>query len=133
MFVGVADTHAVIWYLSGDRRLSHSARNVFHTASSDGDEVGVSAITLAEIVYLVEKGRILIGAFADLTAALDDPASVLIEVPFDRRIAEALVRVDRLQVPDLPDRIITATALHLGVPLISRDARIQASGVTTIW
>jgi PIN domain nuclease of toxin-antitoxin system len=33
----------------------------------------------------------------------------------------------------LPDRIIVATALHLGVPLISRDRQIQLAEVETIW
>jgi predicted nucleic acid-binding protein len=32
----------------------------------------------------------------------------------------------------MPDRIIAATALHLGLPLISRDRKIQLSGVNTI-
>jgi len=34
---------------------------------------------------------------------------------------------------DFPDRIIVATALHLGLPLISRDRKIQLSDVNTIW
>jgi len=33
----------------------------------------------------------------------------------------------------MPDRIIAATALHLGVPLISRDRRISLSAVATVW
>ena len=33
----------------------------------------------------------------------------------------------------MPDRIIAATALHLGVPVISRDGKIRASTVATIW
>jgi len=33
----------------------------------------------------------------------------------------------------MPDRIIATTALHLGVPLISRDGRIRLSSVPTIW
>ncbi|MCT7949962.1 hypothetical protein NG798_09205 [Ancylothrix sp. C2] len=41
--------------------------------------------------------------------------------------------VERHQVPDLPDRIIAATALHLGVPVISRDTKIQLSNINTIW
>jgi predicted nucleic acid-binding protein len=58
---------------------------------------------------------------------------VLIEVPFDRHVAQALRKVERSQVPDLPDRIIAATALHLGLPLISRDGKIQLADVNTIW
>jgi len=93
----------------------------------------VSSITLAEMVYLVEKGRIPAHAVTQLTAMLDLASSILVDVPFDRAIAEALPRIDRAQVPDFPDRLITATALVFGVPLISRDAKIRVSGVATIW
>ncbi len=44
-----------------------------------------------------------------------------------------MMAIPRDQVPDMPDRIIAATAAHLGVPLISRDGKIRASSVTTIW
>jgi PIN domain nuclease of toxin-antitoxin system len=132
MPVAVADTHAVIWFLSDSPRLSVAAGAVFDTAAERGDQVAVSSITLAEIVYLIEKGRIPMAAFASLILALGDSASVLVEAPFDRPIAQALLRVDRRSVPDLPDRIIAATALHLGVPLISKDRQIQASNVTTV-
>jgi len=33
----------------------------------------------------------------------------------------------------MPDRIVAATAVHFGVPVISRDGRIRASSVQTIW
>jgi PIN domain nuclease of toxin-antitoxin system len=48
-------------------------------------------------------------------------------------VAEALQFVQRNEVPDLPDRIIAATALALRVSLISRDRKIRASQVQTIW
>ncbi len=44
-----------------------------------------------------------------------------------------MTRVMRAEVPDLPDRIIAATALHLEVPVISRDRKIQASSLETVW
>jgi len=44
-----------------------------------------------------------------------------------------MYRVELAKVPDMPDRIIAATALHLNVPVISKDAKIQSSGLTTIW
>jgi predicted nucleic acid-binding protein len=37
---------------------------------------------------------------------------------------EAMRQVPRAQVPDLPDRIVAATAAYLRVPVISRDGRI---------
>jgi hypothetical protein len=34
--------------------------------------------------------------------------------------------------PDLPDRVIAATALHFGVPVINRDRKIRSSNIETI-
>ena len=59
--------------------------------------------------------------------------ALLVEIPFDRNIALTLRQVDRSQIPDLPDRIIAATALYLNVPVISRDRQIQLSSIDTIW
>jgi PIN domain nuclease of toxin-antitoxin system len=126
----VADTHAVIWYIFGDIRLSLT---LIAQIAADGDRVAFSSITLAEIVYLSERGRIPSDTFDRLLEAVDRNDAVLAEAPFDRNIAQTLQLVNRTQVPDLPDRIIAATALHLGVPLISRDRRIQLSSVNTIW
>lgn len=133
MLCGVADTHTAIWYLFGDPRLSLTAKATLDKAASDGNQVGISAITLAEIVYLAEKGRIPSLTFDRVVEALDSPNNVLLEIPFDREIAAALKGVDRERVADLPDRVIAATALHWRVPLISRDSKIQVSGVPTIW
>lgn len=133
MICGVADTHTIIWYLFGDKRLSPSARNFIETASQRGDQIGFSAITLAEIVYLIESGRIPAETFNRTVATLETTRSVLIEILFDQQVARQMFNVDRSQIPELPDRIIAATALYLNVPVISRDRKIQASSLTTIW
>lgn len=82
---------------------------------------------------LAEKGRLPLIARQALIEALDDPAGACALVPLDRLIAEALQFVERSEVPDLPDRIVAATALALEVPLISRDRKIRASQLRTIW
>ncbi|MBD2335677.1 type II toxin-antitoxin system VapC family toxin [Calothrix sp. FACHB-156] len=133
MLRAVADTHTVIWYIFGDARLSTTAKDTIEQIASDGDQVAFASITLAEIVYLSEKGRISALTLERLLASVDARNAVLVEVPFDRHIAQALCLVNRTQVPDLPDRIIAATALYLGVPVISRDSKIQLSSVNTIW
>ena len=129
----VADTHAVIWYLVGDHRLSGRAREFFREVAAVGDLVGFSSITLAEIVYLTEWGRIPTNTFALLLDVTGTEASVLAELPVNRNVAEAMRRVDRFPVSDLPDRTIAATALYRGVPLISRDRKIRLSNVSTLW
>jgi PIN domain nuclease of toxin-antitoxin system len=129
----VADTHAVIWYVFDDPRLSSTARSEMDTAAASGEQIAVSSISLLEMVYLVDKGRIATAVFDGVLQALDDPNPLLLEVFCNRSIAQAMRLVDRAHVPDLPDRIIAATAVHLGVPLISRDGKIRSSSVTTIW
>jgi PIN domain nuclease of toxin-antitoxin system len=54
----VPDTHAVIWYILDDKTLSQSARAAFDRAIESGEAVYVSAISLVEIHYLVEKRRL---------------------------------------------------------------------------
>jgi PIN domain nuclease of toxin-antitoxin system len=131
--VAVADTHAAIWYIFNDPRLPSTSRLFIENAAATGNSVGVSAISLAEIVYLAERSRIPAGTFLRLIGALDRQDAVLKEIVFDRDIAATLRAVDRAAIPDLPDRIIAATAQHLGVPLISRDHKIRLSAVPTIW
>jgi len=97
------------------------------------DQIAVSSIALAEMIYLTEKGRIAVEAMERVLAALDQPDATLVDFPFDRAIAEAMRRIERSQVPELPDRIVAATGLHLGVPVISRDHKIRSSIVATIW
>ena len=133
MILGVADTHAAIWYLFDDKRLSGTAGDFIDQAAEAGGRIAVSSITLAEIVYLIEKNRILANVYLDLRAALADPEHVFKETPFTADVVEAMRRVPRSDVPDMPDRIVAATAIYLDGPVISRDGRIRASRVQTIW
>jgi PIN domain nuclease of toxin-antitoxin system len=132
MIGGVADTHAGIWYLSSDPRLSATAKAFFDKAAQDRRKIALSTISLAEIIYLVEKNRLPASAFDDLKAALKNSSHVLQEAPFTGAVVEAMQKVAREAVPDMPDRIVSATAVFLGVPLISGDGRIRASNVQTV-
>jgi PIN domain nuclease of toxin-antitoxin system len=133
MIVAIADTHATIWYLYSDARLGSAASAFIDETIVAGDQIGISAITIAEMVYLAEKGRISSSALNDLRDAIADHASVLRYVAFNESIAMKMTEVSREQVPDLPDRIIGATALFYDVPLLSRDSRIRSSSAKTIW
>ncbi len=133
MIVAVADTHTVIWYLFKDARLSNTARQTIETAAVNGNQIGIASITLAEIVYLSEKNRIPEQTLERLLNAIEEENSVLIEIPLDKNVVKALVRVERTQIPDLPDRIIAATALYINVPVISRDRKIKLSDIQAIW
>lgn len=133
MIVAIADTHAVIWYLFSDPRLGKAASAFIDEAIADGNHIGVSAITIAEVIYLVEKARIPANAVHDLHAATSDPNAVLQYVPLDENIAIRMMEIPRQDVPDLPDRIIAASASFYSVPLLTRDERIQGLSLQTIW
>ncbi len=133
MIAGVADTHTAIWYLFDDVRLSHAAGGFIDQAASDGYGIAISSISLAEIVYLTEKGRVASNVYRGLRVALADPLHVFREAALTTEVVEAMSRVLRLDVPDMPDRIVAATGVYFGVPVISSDGRIRSSNVKTIW
>ena len=133
MIVGVADTHVAIWYLYDDPKLSRAASDFIDGAVRSGGKIAISSISLIEIVYLVEKNRIPTSALEDLEAALENENHVFKEAPFTKEVVKVMRRVSREEVPDMPDRVVAATALYLGVPVISKDRRIQASSVQSIW
>ena len=103
------------------------------TLSATLVHVRVSAISLVETVYLVERRRLPLTALERLRSALAGPSSGMLIAPVDAGVADALPNIPRDVVPDIPDRIIAATALHLGLPLVTRDRRLQAAGIQTIW
>jgi predicted nucleic acid-binding protein len=107
--------------------------NQIERAVQAGESVFLSAISLVELIYLSEKGRLPAGALTKLEEALRAPDSSMVVVPLDSAVAKAVARISRSAVPDMPDRIIAATAAHLGVPLVTRDRQIQAAGINTIW
>ncbi len=129
----VADTHVVLWSLFSPSHLSTRAMTALQEAEAIGASVYVSAISLVELRYLIDKGRFVEQNYVDVLNALNDRANSLTLLPLDSDIAEAMKRILRAAVPDMPDRIIAATALHLGVPLVTRDGKIRASKVMTIW
>ncbi|HEY3974003.1 MAG TPA: type II toxin-antitoxin system VapC family toxin [Candidatus Sulfotelmatobacter sp.] len=129
----VLDTHAIIWFLSGSSQLSARARSAIENVERDDDGIFVSAISLVEIIYLCEKGRLPAEAWERLKAALEDPAGNVVVVPLDAAVARAVQEVNRGEVPDMPDRIIAATAASLKAELVTRDRRLQSSGVRTLW
>jgi PIN domain nuclease of toxin-antitoxin system len=55
----VLDTHAVVWYFFNSPKLSQPANTAIETAFSNGDTIYLSTISIVEITYLVEKGKLV--------------------------------------------------------------------------
>lgn len=129
----VADTHAAVWRRTNSPRLPSAAAKALDNASAAGDSILIPSISLVELTYLVEKGRVPAEARKRLVDALAEPDGPYELAPLDGRVAAAVELIDRYVVPDLPDRVIAATALSSGATLVSRDGKIRASQVRTIW
>lgn len=123
----------ILWFLSGDPRLSVIARTFIINASASGQDLALSSITLVEMVYLIEKDKIPAGRFTQLIQMTRQPGDGLVEIPVSAEIARSLSKIDASKIPDMPDRVIAATALYLNVPVLSKDSKIQLSGITTVW
>lgn len=126
----ILDTHAWIWWRDDPERLSERARERIATE----DVLGVSAISCAEVAYLVHRGRIRLDRSLDAwsSAALGSGGArglpVTPEIGFEAgSLPDAFPR-------DPADRIIYATARSTGSVLITADNAIRAFDPRlTIW
>jgi PIN domain nuclease of toxin-antitoxin system len=103
------------------------------SAIQDGDHVFVSAVSLVEIAYLEEKQRLPTGMFDKLLHFVQQAGSGLTIVAMDLATAEALRRIPAQAIPDMPDRMIAATAAQLNVPIVSADSKVRAGPIQAIW
>ena len=134
MAIHVIDTHALIWHFTQDPSLSARVRSILLMADQGAEGILVPSIVLVEFIYLAERKKIsedLIGRIVDLTG---DPSAGYRPVSLDLEIARKMQSVDRAAVPDLPDRVIAATALAYRLPVLTKDSRLRAfSGIQTVW
>ncbi len=130
----VTDTHALMWFINKSPKLSEVARGAMRAAEDAGSPIYVPAISVVEIRYLVEKGTFTVADYVQVITALKDDGTALQLAPLDLDVAEALVQIPRATVPDMPDRIIAATAFALRLPLVTKDDEIRKlTNVTTLW
>lgn len=81
----------------------------------------------------MEKGRLPPVYYEDVVLSAHDPNLAIELLPIDEDVAVAVERIPRETVPDVPDRIIAATALTHNLLLVAADQKIRASRIATIW
>jgi PIN domain nuclease of toxin-antitoxin system len=130
----VLDTHALIWWVSGDEHLSKAARNAIEKELSGNGQVMVSAISAWEIAMLIAKGRLALTMDMDEWLATVASIEGVFFVPVDANLAVQSVRLPGEFHPDPADRLIVALARHHSVQLVTADQKIrQYRHVKTIW
>lgn len=123
------DTHALLWWLAGDRRLSRRAKAAIH----DGD--GTIFVSAASAWEVSTKHRI--GTLPDVGALATDFAGVVASqgfTPLDITLDHAQ-RAGQLprRHADPFDRMLIAQAQAGNLMLLSNEELFDAYGVTRLW
>lgn len=114
----VVDTHTLLWALFTPAKLSPAAAAVRQAEQSG--TVYISAISIVEVIYLIGRATFNYpNALARIVSLITDPAEPFDLLPLDLDVALAVERVPRNEVPDMPDRIIAATAVAHNLPVVS--------------
>jgi len=123
------DTHAFLWWIADDARLSRTARDVI---ASPDNEIIFSAASAWEIAIKARSGRLTLQVDADAFIS-DQLASNAFEVlPVMLRHA--------LRVYSLPDhhrdpfdRLLVAQAQIENVPMLTADTELARYAIHTVW
>lgn len=131
--IAVTDTHALIWYAQSERRrLGSVARRIFDAADDKKAVVYVPTLALAEVGESIQKGNIRLALPFAVWAQRLLASNHFVPVDLTGDVVQ---RAQELYgIPERGDRLIAATAAHLGLPLITRDPEIAAAaGVDVVW
>lgn len=127
----VLDTCAVIWLVLEPSMLSKDAKEAITSARQSG-HLYVSDISLYELAWLIRNRRITV--HVPLEAFLSEVASIISVIGINANIARLSQELPASYPKDPMDRIIGATALDRGIPLVTRDVAIRRSkAVPVIW
>jgi PIN domain nuclease of toxin-antitoxin system len=127
------DTHAWVWWVTEDRRLSVPAKRVIASAI-EKDAAWISAISIWELAKKIEKGQIVLDRPVRhwLEAALEQPGLFVAELT-------PAILMDSCDLPqpfhgDPADQMIVATVRHHRGRLVTRDAALSDyPHIVTVW
>ncbi len=123
------DTHAFLWWMNGDPRLSRKARNAME---KDGAEIYVSAVSAVELATKVRLGMLPEAAMLTHTFAARLAEQEFRHLPISLehgRLAGLLPGMHR----DPFDRILAAQSLIEHMQLVTVDPALQSFGVEVLW
>lgn len=128
----VVDTHVVVWLAFDRTQLSVKAIAAIEQARNKGDGLAISDISLLELATLATKGRVRLEI--SLESFLREVEARFVVLPITARACAIAFALPPAYPSDPADRIIGATALAQGLPLLTADREIRKSkAVPTIW
>ena len=119
----VLDTHAWVWWVSNPKSLSHRARRAVNMAAENNAFL-ISSISAWEVALLVAKNRLRLTMDVTDWIAKSEGLPFVNFIPVDNAIAIKSVALPEPLHNDPADRIIIATAIVMGAPVVTKDERI---------
>ena len=123
------DTHTLLWFLQGDKKLSDKARQLI---DSPRNSKFLSIVSLWEIAVKVSLGKLVLDkSFERLfPEQLHFNRIQILDITVD-----SLIKLTTLpfQHRDPFDRLIIAQALAEELPIIGADAAFDAYGISREW
>lgn len=130
----VLDTHVLVWWVDGEtKKLSRKARQALEQHGRR-NELLVSSITFFEITTLERRGRLRFKIPASQWLAQVRRLPEYRIEPLSDELAERAGQLGDAFPGDPADRMIGATALLRGVPLVTHDEKLRGvEYLKTIW
>ena len=129
----VLDTHSLIWWISGSKRLPATAKAAISKAKLRR-AIYVSSISAWEIAMLVKKKRLQLKWEINEWLEKVEALPFLKFLPVTNKVAVDSVLLSGNPPADPADRIIISTAINLDCSLISGDRKIRSyREIKTIW
>lgn len=123
------DTHAFLWWITDDPRLSNFARQIIREASN---RILFSAASAWEIAVKAGLGRLDFRVDLAELIPRQIAANSFVALPIDARHALQVLQLPPLH-RDPFDRILVAQARIEGTPILTADPLIARYEVTTLW
>ncbi len=122
------DTHAFLWFVTGDARLSRAARRALENTDN---ELILSAASVWEMAIKAGLGRLT------LPATVEEYIAEKVESGFGVLAVDWTHAATVEKLPphhhDPFDRLLAAQALAEDLPLVTGDAAFSAYGVKVVW
>ncbi len=126
------DTHAWIWWICGDSRLTLREREALDNLLPSERPV-LAEISLWEVAMLVERDRLELDMDLERWLAVASAPATVELARLTPAVAAEVARLPEKFHRDPADRLIVATARVMKLRVLTRDKKISAARVVPLW
>ena len=95
-------SRAAVWHLLNSNHLSEIDYSLIDSAAASRARIYIPAVTLIEVMYLVQQGRIAADAFEVFATELREDNPMFAVTPLDSHVANVIRSIPRNILSDMP-------------------------------